>query len=726
MNDMPFQSNITHCHQRACLALIWAIVTICLSSTVVCQVTIRERIPISPGEAKSNQTKSLENAAYIIAPLDGIYSITPREVQELWGPIPDSAFFRVSRNDTSYTGHVNDYMSRDVSMTTGLLYNVCTQEATRKFVWIKANLPNFDNEFFVTGVVAGDTLFIEYSSSAVAQDQWASTDVQDTSWNVVCFTMDECFPNLYEFKAELDVAFVRPELYAFTVKTKADTLSPGDTTVLRVQAINEDSMQIPLTGSTLLKLTIDSTTYAQFMDKNGQLVQSPFEHIRYDDLRDGKISVVAKDTEPDSSVVVTINVEKEDETSKRGRGSFIVRTQSFEIMLGETKFYRVENRNQRLVIVEDTLPRAGTGVPNVWGQNPFTTVTGGKMGVYWERTNSNGQPLDSRLIRIIGRYWEEANPYKVRLTTSGGPSAIIKVARPGHLGTKNLTAKDVYGDSYNLDSVIVYHAGKNGILPQYVKGIIQEESVGKFSPAYRYEPYTDMAKVHGGDSVLFKKSPYWIKSSDSTGKPPIPSDHTNLNDANGNHTSYPGFTTVWDYYFSHRGFYGFGIYGNTNNLRTKRKGLRSEVVKGLGLDSTSIPAGSVKLIEDSTDTAFYSYLRNEYGMGSTVAQTRIAASYGIMQLMYTESRSDGYPQDATRRPEDISDHRIGLRYGMQHFLNELIFILEGEMQQLDSNEWSNGIEYVYWKTLGEYNHRDDYPGKIITNSQNYLPRKVAP
>jgi len=66
----------------------------------------------------------------------------------------------------------------------------------------------------------------------------------------------------------------------------------------------------------------------------------------------------------------------------------------------------------------------------------------------------------------------------------------VKVVKPAALGTTHQTVSDGTA-SFNLDTKIVEWADKRGIPPQLIKGIIDRESASLFTPReWRYEPLT--------------------------------------------------------------------------------------------------------------------------------------------------------------------------------------------------------------------------------------------
>ena len=274
--------------------------------------------------------------------------------------------------------------------------------------------------------------------------------------------------------------------------------------------------------------------------------------------------------------------------------------------------------------------------------------------------------------------------------------------------------------------MIIDYAGKEGILPQIVKGIIKNESKD-FYPSYRYEPFADMTNVQVNFDSTHR---YWIRSETELGDPPIPQ-HNNLKDALGPLNSYPGYKTVWDYYNEKRGLYGLQWYKKQEN---KWRGLyfsyRDSLIKA-GIDSVIAVNDAVPL----ADTSYSHWLRDEIGgkgMKGTIAQTRLAASYGLMQLTYYSGvklfKETGfgywgydYPDSSRKHlPEYINVPPIGLKYGILHFKGKLRFAL-GPIKIFEST-WKNGIEEYYWWGLKKYNGSKKYPNPVFDFSKNYLPK----
>lgn len=131
------------------------------------------------------------------------------------------------------------------------------------------------------------------------------------------------------------------------------------------------------------------------------------------------------------------------------------------------------------------------------------------------------------------------------------------------------------------------------------------------------------------------------------------------------------------------------------------------------------------------------YLQNEYGgsrMKNLMAQTRIIASYGLMQLTYYGA-VDAYPNnwqleypnnDINYLPEDINIVPINIEYGTKHFLGKLRYALGGSITYPEEDTWEKDhfFESSYWLALYLYNNRNsEYPNITLEFAKNYLPKK---
>jgi hypothetical protein len=435
------------------------------------------------------------------------------------------------------------------------------------------------------------------------------------------------------------------------------------------------------------------------------------------------------------------------------------------ILLGETKYYQARidlHQADKLVIEERSEPTLNpNSITNEdpWGDSPLVTVSGGKLGVYWDKNRADIRTgelepvmrgLSTGLIRLIGRYWDRDSSYKVRLSASTPGRTgeiVIEVKRPDYLGTAHPTVTgptEAGGtdNTWSLDSLIIEHAGREGIMPQIIKGVVEKESMD-FHPSYRYEPFADLTGVQEPDGGFPSTHRYWIQSPTSLGNPGIPV-HDNVRDAASRVIQYPGYITAWEYYTNNQGFYSRTIY---TKLQDKWEGFYRDQIASFrerGIDSTT----AAPQARAQAETSYVNWLRDEIGgtgMVGTVAQTRIAASYGLMQLTYfggvrafyeeverrsgrpaavlDEWRRYRYPDDnAAYLPEFINIPPIGLKYGVLHLRGKIRQGL-GTMDNFVSETWRQGLEVGYWRGLKKYNGSMTYPNPVFGFADHYLPRK---
>ncbi|MGA3287427.1 MAG: hypothetical protein ABSD46_08370, partial [Bacteroidota bacterium] len=436
----------------------------------------------------------------------------------------------------------------------------------------------------------------------------------------------------------------------------------------------------------------------------------------------------------------------------------LVLRKKHEILLGETKYYYATEDKGKLTIHDTTSPQLPSGAKvirtDIWVDNPVSTVidsanSGRKLGVYWEKkypiyngnTFTRMENLPTGMIRLVGRYWHKDSVYVVKLTTgnySPSTSLNIEVKKPSKLGNdygpsssggRKTTTKDCKGREYNLDSVLVSYAGKYGIAPQYIKAMIQKES--NFDPSYRYEPFDDMLnlqqKNRAGHFIYESKTPYRILSASDRGSPDIPTDHSNILTAYGRISNYPGYQSIWEFYWEHIECYG--ITANTGYLGDGKENHwrddRVKILKELYGDRTEdeLTLTEKQIADDSTDARFFRWVRYTHngGMENKVAQTRIMASYGLLQLVYYSADTRDYPKyNSQYIPEDINDYSKGIDAGIKHFIRGMNVVLDNNFE---NDTWQNGLESKYFEGLLIYNRNENYRIKIFNLLSNFLPKQ---
>jgi len=346
-------------------------------------------------------------------------------------------------------------------------------------------------------------------------------------------------------------------------------------------------------------------------------------------------------------------------------------------------------------------------------------------------------------LRVIGRYWKEGENPKTKLFSNSfngqkADTIEIKVVKPDKLGNEPYkitgpTKQDNVDKEYDIDEIVINISGKLGILPQVVRALISKESAS-YPLSYRYEPFYDMTSIQTKEE-FDENHRYWIKSETDLGDPTIPK-HNNLRDVLGPLDNYPGYISVWDFYNDKKSMYSFNIpaYGKQKD---KLKVYHDEHEKFL-TDSTAF---SEQEIDDSSKSfaniRYIKYLKEEMGeigMAGTPAQTRISASYGMMQLTYygaTNAFSDSWNVEYQNNnfdylPEYLMLPDINIEYATKHFLGKLRNAL-GTIVYPNEDTWSKtyALETSYWEALLGYNGGTDenYPNNVYSLVIDYLPKK---
>ena len=392
----------------------------------------------------------------------------------------------------------------------------------------------------------------------------------------------------------------------------------------------------------------------------------------------------------------------------------IVKDEPAEIMLGETKYYGVkqktENANVTEIKIEEikvsenatpvfpTLSGSWSWIKdsNIWSGRPINIETKGQSPIFYDKfsatiydsgttTPPTIQDLPEGMIRVIGRYLGKTPDNKVKLFTTQYQNSFtdtleIQVIRPKKLGDNTLsilgpTKVDYVDSTYNnIDSLVVDMAGQLGIPPQFLMGIVEQESPNGLG--YRYEPFSDIRERKEFRS-LYPTHRYWIESETNLGDPAIPH-HNNIEDALGPIDNYPGYTTVWTIFNEKNegGMYTLNVYHwYRDDYWDPYQKYYYKKLKNDGLD-TLIAMDSSRVL---ADTSYVIFLRDSIegiGMKGTIAQTRIFASYGFMQLVYSSAITTpfnyNYPNnDPDFLPEYIMIPTINISYASKHLLAKL-------------------------------------------------------
>jgi hypothetical protein len=458
-----------------------------------------------------------------------------------------------------------------------------------------------------------------------------------------------------------------------------------------------------------------------------------------------------------------------------GIGTIKIVKPKIEIMLGETKYLGLKKKEKsgrttyQLAEIptdygeEPEFPADADGWTwikgkDVWGDDPVE-ITGSKSGIYWEKkyfdgTSNDNKDLAEGMIRIVGRFWEDGleESFKVILKAiyeGKEIKIIVNTIKPNLLGNDHHVESNAEGNSYNLDDKIIKYSGRFGVPPQLIKGDIEQESIN-FNPSYRYEPFFDAYYIHYNegrssiDPFLKDASKYKIVNLDGNpdlGNPGIPTNHSNIHidQSPNNPVNYPtGGLTVYEYIYENckdinplasRNLYPKNrknwskscLTGWNKIYESKRKTLHKvnkyfkDLFGFLILEPLQIPN-----IARASANYWLKNVKWNGVMGKSIAQTRIAASYGLMQVMFTSAVAyRNYPSNNSNYwPERLNETDINLYYGIT-FITDLL-TLHAKVESEDNN-WALGYESSFELALSRYNERDNYPSEVVDKSKSYLP-----
>lgn len=673
-------------------------------------------------------------------------------------------------------------------------------------------------ELLVDSVKAGDKIYLSIKSG----HQLVSGIPLYARENFINVSQDEnkriIFSGLY-FESDTDLhydnlslnAIIEPfdsdyELQFISTTALKPELYFGDTTSFSLKKVDYTGGMEDFADD--VQFNIEVVSDGQY----GYLYDSQYSGEQYLDFNNGKFHFVA-----DKKVTDTVNVRmrisktedfiitktgKSENNNLKKTNDIYNQTIGYcnlkiippeKIMLGETKYFQMLR-----------IPKAGIGnfeykirevkkfdtqgnpqmdlfgvKANVWGDNPVKVISGGKSGIFYDKfvadiglSGTTTKPvvseLKSGLIRVVGRYWEEGKTYSTELTAKIPDSdisakATIEVIKPDKLGDKYNRIYDFPDKAgnlkeWNLDSLIISFAGKEGIMPQIVKGIIRCESViqkgtSKIKPSYRYEIFSDgygYLRNYGLDST----SIYWIKSEVDEGNPPIPNHGEVWLGSSTKFDKYPGYQTGWEFLQKYKHLYYYtrkevddsytdsslvGVcltaYKTQNKkINTFREKFEDELSKKIE-DQVQLKDTIRTLIHNS----YEKYLKDsinvygEGGLSNMICQTRLFASYGLMQLTYNsgtdidmELGEDLFyypPNDKEFLPEFINVPDINIKYGILHLKYKLRQFALGKIKFKETDTWdkNHALEKSYWIALRKYNGKYTYPNKVFSFSKLYVP-----
>jgi hypothetical protein len=442
------------------------------------------------------------------------------------------------------------------------------------------------------------------------------------------------------------------------------------------------------------------------------------------------------------------------------------------ILLGETKYFYgvLEDREaesgeirQVMRIREAMSPSLPPGAlaNDIWKGDPYDTNavrlyadevnSALRLGVYWEKNkpipNDSGN-LPTGMIRLVGRYWDPDSVFTVQLLARSertGDVITVEVKRPTKLGGTMGRARDVFDREINIDDSCITYGAKYGIPPHFLKAQISVESppgtfifddgtkASGFAPGYRFEPYTTQFNLRRE----MKDNPFYVLPGSLRQPPPPDHQHVRYMDyIKGTPAKVWHFVEEYSQLVDPSKLGAFGIRLPDGRMEFDSLGYTSLQTEfdlifnyfrnprggSLGLPQVlSIPEAA-----DSSRRYMIDYLKNRWrgGLENTVAQSRIAASYGLFQAMYTTALERDYPEDQTNLPEYLNIPEIIFPLSIRYQV-DLMKRNEALGKEFDSgNNWPKGFEdsfkeYVYYP---KWNRDARYPKKVFGRLSSYLPK----
>ena len=417
------------------------------------------------------------------------------------------------------------------------------------------------------------------------------------------------------------------------------------------------------------------------------------------------------------------------------------------ILLGETKYYQAkypDPLSNKLIIEEvkpgsDGIPKLNGGLSDIWGDNPISIDTGKnyskRMGVYWETEkpvwngNTNKGNLEKGLIRIIGRYWSKDSTYVVTLKAKreNGDSAAIKinVVRPSKLLSSYEKYPynkyiDVDSSAINIDTLCIIKGGKYGLPPNILKGQIFQETAKinrVFYPSYRYEPFSTQWDIY----LQTWSGRFYFKDSLSVDYSDVPN-HINVKYMN----YIRKVKTVWDIIkdfsqlINQQNPSEYGRRNDDHSMDFNRKyfpNIQNKYDSFLNSFRMNIELTKIQ-VADSANKQMAKWFQNDWKNGKankTIAQTRCASSYGLLQMLYTTAREKGYTKFDL--PENLNNIKL-----FDNWLKYQVSLLYKNLK--NKNNWIYGFEKTYKENvLAKWNKASIYSDVIFTNSLKFLPQR---
>ncbi len=419
-------------------------------------------------------------------------------------------------------------------------------------------------------------------------------------------------------------------------------------------------------------------------------------------------------------------------------GSDSIPVKSADILLGQTKYYWATedpDDDSKLIVQESETDPSQSVTPGILDVNFSVTKNANddKLGVYYEYKNDKGNDLGKNwFIRIIGRYWAPAKTYKAHLyatTLDGTRSGDISIEVKKPVKLYNLTSSPPwYNEAWNIrderidiDSICIWYGGNIGIPPQVIKGQMYQESyreAGNFWPCYRYEPWADYNFVHNNakaNSKAYMRQPFWITGEAGKmgeGKV-VPLDHKNVKPL-----YYPTEPiSIADYAINNWSKYvnanTITIIGDTGLTKRFRKYYNEWRDAYLVPFSGETPYSIATMLIQRD-------IRKTY---TDIAQTRKAASFGFIQMLYTTALTQGYNAGKSialsSAPEELNDELVEMPLYKAFTEKNLGLRFSGDIPE---SQWPKGWEQTWMDSFVNYNNGDGYSASVFKNAKIFYPQ----
>ncbi len=420
-------------------------------------------------------------------------------------------------------------------------------------------------------------------------------------------------------------------------------------------------------------------------------------------------------------------------------GSDSIPVKSADILLGQTKYYWATedpDDDSKLIIQESETDPSQSVPPGIADVNFSVTKNANddKLGVYYEYKNDKGNDLGRNwFIRIIGRYWSPAKTYKAHLyatTLDGQRSGDISIEVKKPIKLYNLTSSppwyneawNIRDEWINIDSICIWYGGNIGIPPQVIKGQMYQESyreAGNFWPCYRYEPWADYNFVHNNakaNSKAYMRQPFWITGEAGKmgeGKV-VPLDHKNVKPL-----YYPTDPiSIANYVLNNNNWNMYFLPSKDSIIGSGE--LTSEFRNYLAMFSGDWELLSSNEQFSLAQTLIETKILLKY---TDYAQTRKAASYGFIQMLYTTALVQGYNAGesitSSSAPEELNDELIEMPLYQEFTEKNLGLRFSGD---IPDSQWPDGWENTWMKSFKKYNNGKGYAASVFKNAKMFYPQ----